>query len=97
MSPPRIDGGDINAQPQNPTAPCPQSLATASAHGQVWAIDVQVDSDWKGRVFSVCHVIDEFTRQHLAFRVERRMGAGDMIDMLDLTILSHGNPGNERR
>ena len=28
--------------------------------------------------------VDEFTRQHLAFRVERRMGAADVIEMLDL-------------
>ena len=38
----------------------------------------------KGRVFKVCHAIGEFTRQHLAFRVERRMGAADVIEMLDL-------------
>ena len=57
-----------------------------------WAIDFQFDSDWKGRVFKVCNVIDEFTRQHLAFRVERRMGAGDVIEMLDLAVLAHGAP-----
>ena len=36
--------------------------------------------------------VDEFTRQHLAFRVERRMGAADVIDMLDLAVLAHGAP-----
>ena len=46
----------------------------------------------RGRVFKVCHVIDEFTRQHLAFRVERRMGAADVIEMLDLAVLAHGAP-----
>ena len=56
------------------------------------AIDFQFDSDWKGRVFKVCNVIDEFTRQHLAFRVERRMGAVDVIEMLDLAVLAHGAP-----
>lgn len=40
----------------------------------------------------VCHVIDEFTRQHLAVRVERRMGAADVIDMHDLAVLTHGAP-----
>ena len=40
----------------------------------------------------VCNVIDEFTRQHLAFRVERRMGAADVIDMRDLAVLTHGEP-----
>lgn len=30
------------------TAPHLQHLVRASAPGQVWAIDVQFDSDWKG-------------------------------------------------
>ena len=63
--------------PKPRTAPRLQRLVKASAPGQVWAIDFQFDSDWRGRVFKVCNLIDEFTRQHLAFRVERRMGAAD--------------------
>ena len=74
------------------TAPRLQRLVEASAPGHVWAIDFQFDSDWKGRVFKVCNVIDEFTRQHLAFRVERRMGAADVIEMLDLAVRAHGAP-----
>ena len=79
------------------TAPHPQRLVSASAPGQVWAIDFQFDSDWKGRVLKVCHVIDEFTRQHLALRVERCIGAADVIDMRDLAVLTHGPPGAARR
>ena len=78
--------------PKPRTAPRLQRLVRASAPGQVWAIDFQFDSDWRGRVFKVCNVIDEFTRQHLAFRVERRMGAADVIEMLDLAALTHGAP-----
>ena len=74
------------------TAPHLQRLVRASAPGQVWAIDFQFDSDWKGRVLKVCIVVDEFTRQHLALRVERRMGAVDVIEMLDLAVLTHGAP-----
>ena len=74
------------------TAPRLQRLVKASAPGQVWAIDFQFDSDWRGRVLKVCIVVDEFTRQHLAFRVERRMGAADVIEMLDLAALTHGAP-----
>lgn len=73
-------------------APHLQRLVRASAPGQVWAIDIQFDSDWKGRAFKVCNVIDEFTRQHLAFRVERRIGAIDVIDMRDLAAVAHGAP-----
>ena len=46
----------------------------------------------RGRVLKVCHLIDEFTRQHLAVRVERRMGAADVIDTCDLAVLTHGAP-----
>ena len=58
----------------------------------MWATDFQFDSDWKGRVFKVCNVIDEFTRQHLALRVEWRMGAVDVIEMRDLAALACGAP-----
>ncbi len=74
------------------TAPHLQRLVTARAPGQVWAIDFQFDSDWKGHVFKVCNVVDEFTHQHLAFRVERRVGADYVIKMLDLAVLAHGAP-----
>ena len=69
-----------------------QHLVRASVPGQVWATDFQFDSDWKGRVFKVCNVIDEFTRQHLALRVERCMGAVDVIEMRDLAALACGAP-----
>ena len=76
------------------TSPAPrlQRLVRASAPGQVWAIDFQFDPDWKGRVFKVCHVIDEFTRQHLAFHVERRMRTADVIEILGTAALVHGAP-----
>ena len=74
------------------TAPRLERLVKASAPGQVWAIDFQFDSDWKGRVFNVCNLIDEFTRQHLALRVVRCMGAVDVIGMLDLAALARGAP-----
>ena len=62
------------------TSPRLQRLVRASAPGQVWAID------------KVCNIIDEFTRQHLALRVDRCMGADDVIEMPDLAVLAHGAP-----
>ena len=40
------------------TAPHLQRLVRASAPGQVWAIDFQFDSDWKGRVFKGLFIIE---------------------------------------
>ena len=90
----RVEGLRVRPRkaPKPRTAPRLQRLVKASAPGQVWAIDFQFDSDWKGRVFKVCNLIDEFTRQHLAFRVERRMGAADVIEMLDLAALTRSSP-----
>ena len=75
----------------------PNPVVTASAPGQVWAIDVQFDSDRKGSVFKTCHAIDAFTRQHPPFRVKRPMGAADVIDMLGWLSLPMGTPGAARR
>lgn len=79
---------------RKPRLGCPQVARSnnATAPGQVWALDFQFDSDWAGKAFKVCNVIDEFTRQHLAFRLERSIKAGDVIEMLDELICQHGAP-----
>ncbi|WP_216452581.1 IS3 family transposase [Arcanobacterium phocae] len=71
--------------------PMPRN-APASAPGQVWAVDFQFDSDFNGRQFKVCNVIDEFTRQHIAFSVDRSIKAIDVIELLDIAVLTHGGP-----
>lgn len=58
--------------------------------GRSWAISFQFDSDWRGRAFTVCDVRDESTHLRLAFRVERHLGAADVVEMLDLAVLAHG-------
>ena len=45
------------------TAPRLQRLVEASAPGQVWTIDFQFYSEWKGHVFKVCNVIDAMSRR----------------------------------
>lgn len=60
--------------------------------GDVWALDFQFDSDWHGRTVKICNVIDEFTRQHITFRVDRSITATDVIEMLDVASIDHGRP-----
>lgn len=39
-------------------------------------------------MFKVCNIIDEYPLLHLAFRIERHMGSGYEIEMLDLATLA---------
>ena len=64
----------------------------ATMPGQVWAMDFQFDSDWQGKAFKVCNVIDEFTREHLGFRVDRSLAAKDVLEMLDVLVCERGAP-----
>lgn len=87
---------DCACERAKPTSPAPRrtystwcGLALLGRCGPLISSSTQTG---RGRVLKVCHVIDEFTRQHLAFRVERRMGAADVIEMLDLAVLAHGAP-----
>lgn len=70
-----------------------QSRVEPAQHpGNVWALDFQFDSDWHGRTVKICNVIDEFTRQHITFRVDRSITATDVIEMLDVASIDHGRP-----
>lgn len=58
----------------------------------MWALDFQLDSDYQGRRFKICHVIDEFTRQHVTFAVDRSIDAASVVELLDCAVLDRGAP-----
>lgn len=58
-------------------------VAPANAPGEVWALDFQFDSDYQGKAFKICNVIDEFTREHVGFEVGRSITAVGVIELLD--------------
>lgn len=60
--------------------------------GHVWALDFQFDSDWKGRAIKICNVIDEFTREHVGFLVDRSITGGKLVELLDILCLKRGYP-----
>lgn len=62
----------------------------AACVNDVWALDFQFDSDEKGRAIKICHVIDEFTREHIGYRVERRIDAARVIETLDIITCQRG-------
>ena len=49
-----------------------------------------------GRKLRMLNVVDEFTRECLAIRVARRLGAADVIDVLADLFITRGTPGHIR-
>ena len=62
----------------------------------VWAYDFVMDRTHNGRRFRMLTVIDEYTRECLAIKVERKLNSTNVLDtLLDLFIL-HGVPDHIR-
>jgi transposase InsO family protein len=58
----------------------------------VWAYDFVEDRTREGRKFRMLNVVDEFTRECLAIRVARKLGATEVIDLLTDLFISRGVP-----
>ena len=57
-----------------------------------WAIDFMSDCIAGGRRFRALTVIDEFTRECLAIRVDRRLNSTSVIDVLSDLFILRGVP-----
>lgn len=65
----------------------------AACPGDVWALDFQFDTDYHGKTFKICNVIDEFTREHVGFEVGRSITAVSVIELLsNLAACRGGRP-----
>jgi putative transposase len=62
----------------------------------VWAYDFVEDRTRDGRRFRMLCVVDEFTREALAIRVARKLGAADVIDTLADLFVARGAPAHVR-
>jgi transposase InsO family protein len=62
----------------------------------VWSYDFMEDRTHDGRRFRMLNVIDEFTRECLAIRVDRKLKSTDVIDLLSDLFVLHGVPGHVR-
>jgi putative transposase len=58
----------------------------------LWAMDFQFDQTIDGRPLKLLNVIDEFTRECPAIRVERSLNADDVVDCLDRIAMVRGYP-----
>ena len=54
------------------------------------------DRTHDGRKFRMLNVVDEFTRECLAIRVDRRLRSTDVIDVLSDLFILRGVPGHIR-
>jgi putative transposase len=62
----------------------------AAAPNQVWALDFQFDQTREGKVLKILNVTDEFTREALAIKVERRIDADATVAVLEEIVATRG-------
>jgi transposase InsO family protein len=62
----------------------------------VWSHDFIEERTHNGRKFRLLNIIDEFTRECLAMRVNRKLNSVDVIDALSDLFILRGIPGHVR-
>ncbi len=62
----------------------------------VWSYDFVEDRTHNGRKFRMLNVIDEYTRECLAIRIDRRLNSTAVIDVLTDLFVLRGVPGHVR-
>src|ERR671916_988141 len=76
------DGSCVRLRPERPN--------------HVWAYDFVEGRTRDGRKFRILCVVDEFTREALAIRVARKLGAADVVDTLADLFIARGVPAHIR-
>ena len=76
------DGSCIRLRPERPN--------------HVWSYDFVEDRTHNGRKYRMLNIIDEFTRECLAIRVNRKLSSSDVIDVLSDLFILRGIPGHIR-
>jgi putative transposase len=68
----------------------PAARLAAERPNQVWALDFQFDQTADGQILKLLHVVDEFTREALQMKCERRIDADATVAVLDSLIAQRG-------
>lgn len=76
------DGSCIRLRPEHPN--------------HVWSYDFVEGRTHNGRKFRMLNIIDEFTRECLAIRIDRKLNSTDVIDLLSDLFILRGVPGHVR-
>ena len=62
----------------------------------VWSYDFVEDRTHEGKKYRMLNIIDEFTHECLAIRIDRRLKSTDVIDVLSDLFILRGIPGHIR-
>jgi hypothetical protein len=76
------DGSCVRLRPERPN--------------HVWSYDFVAALTHDGRKLKILTLIDEYTRECLALRVERRLGSDAVIETLAAVMTTHGIPAHLR-
>ena len=60
--------------------------------GHVWSYDFVLERTQDGRAFRILNIIDEYTRECLAVKIQRRLDHEDVQECLTELFCSHGVP-----
>jgi putative transposase len=70
------------------TVPAERLAAERANH--VWTLDFQCDQTADGQMLRLLNIVDEFTREALAMRVERSIDADRTVETLELIVAGRG-------
>src|SRR5690606_27076510 len=68
----------------------------AERPNHVWSYDFVEDRTHDGRKYRMLNVIDEFTHEALAIRIDRKLNSTDVIDVLSDLFILRGVPEHIR-
>ena len=68
----------------------PAKRLAAERPDHVWALDFQFDQTADGRILKLLHIVDEFTREALEVRCERRIDADHTVARLERILAETG-------
>lgn len=64
----------------------------ATKPNEVWAVDFQFDETADRRRIKLCNIVDEYTREALAIRVDRTCTAENVITVIEQLVKQRGTP-----
>jgi len=77
----------------NKRPPREKPVMVATGPGQVWSWDItDLYSPWRGKSFKAYSVLDIYSRQMVAWRVEEREADHLAVEMFEAAIAEHGAP-----